>query len=177
MNIYGQFHVWYHGIHYVTFVGMVVLGMFYLYHFRNLKAPISLKILLPCAYIFAALTHYEIMWNLKWMFYYPPAASAFVGFLLCEAALVHTIWLIKDKYKYNVPQVSLIRWVIVTGIMTVMILWLNSTGFYSVYKQLYLGLSTVDPHNFAWAVGKLVCLLSWLWVPILGGGADSDRRR
>lgn len=179
MNIYGHFYIWYHDIHYVTFIGMVILGLVYLYRLRNLSGPISLKILLPCAYIFAALVHYEVVWNLEWLFYYPPATPTFVGFLLCEVVLMCTIWLIKDKYKYNVPQVSLIRWVIVTGIMIVMILWLNSTGFYNAYQLFYLGLSTVDPHNFVWAVGKLVCLLSWLWIPnsgevrlIVAGGGE-----
>ena len=164
INIYGYFYILSQKVHYVTFVGVVVLGMYYLYHSRNITAPILIKILLPCVYIFGALTHYEIVWNSVWMFYSPVAAVDFVGFALCEVLIIRTIDLMKNKFKYNVQQVGLNRWIMVTAILGLMIVWLYSTGFYADYKLLYTGASTIDPHNFAWAIGKLFGLLSWIFI-------------
>lgn len=164
MDIYGHFFIGFHKIHYVTFVGMVALGITYLYHFRNLNAPILIKILLPCVYIFGALMHYEIMWNFVWMFYRSGAGVDFVGFILCEALVIYTIDLMRNKYKYNAPRIGLNRWIMITAILGVMMVWLYTTGFYADYKLLYTGASTIDPHNFAWAVGKLFALLSWIFI-------------
>lgn len=164
MNIYGHFHIGNQTIHYVTFVCMVVLGIFYLYRLRNLNTPFSLKILLPCLYVFGALMHYEIVWNFGWAFFSTVGVVDCVGFALCESLIVYALWLMKDKYHYDVPQVNIRRWIFVTGVMTFMMWWLYSIGFYKDYRLFYLGQTTEDPHNFAWAIGK-TCLLSWLWVP------------
>lgn len=168
INIYGYFYILSQKVHYVTFVGMVVLGMYYLYHLRNITAPILIKILLPCVYIFGALMHYEIVWNSVWMFYLPVAAIDFAGYILCEALIIYTVDLMGSKYKYNAPKIGLNRWIMFTVILGFMMVWLYSTGFYANYKLLYTGLTTIDPHNFVWAIGKLFGLLSWIFITNLG---------
>ena len=138
---------------------MAVLGIYYLYQFKKLNSIILLKILFPCVYMFGAIMHYEIMWNFMWVLYYPTIVMDLVGFTLCEALIVYVLWFMKNKKGYNIPLVNLKRWCAVTGIMVFMILWLNSTGFYIDHLQ------GIDPHNSVWALGKIFCLLSWVWIP------------
>lgn len=163
INLYGYFFILYHKIHYVTFVGIITLAIVYFYKLQKVK-PIHIRLLSTGLYVFGALVHYEIMWHLGWMFHWRIAALDFVVFFLCEYLLIHTIKLMRNKYEYDLPQLNLHRWVVLTLVMIPMIGWLYYTGFYHTYKLVLLELSTENPHNLAWAVGKIICLLSWIFM-------------
>jgi len=165
LNIYGYFDIGTQRMHYITFACITVLGLVYLYRLMGTNVPFLSKILLPGAYVAGALMHYEILWNSVWMFYWRIAALDFIGFALCEALIIYTIGELREKYYYNIPRIDMRRWLITTVIVGLMILWLYSTGFYVNYKLLYIGTTDIDPHNLSWAVGKITCLLSWLWIP------------
>ena len=159
LNLYGSFSILFYNIHYVTFIGFLAILLVYLYRVRNLQGSILFRLLIPVLYVFGAMMHYEIFWNYTWMFYRSYAILDFVGFLLCEVMIIYTInYLMSVKYKQGIPRVNMNRWILVSLAMIPLMVWLNSTGFYASWDLFDSGLSNLDPHNFAWAVGKIVSL-------------------
>ncbi len=165
LDIYGSFTLGTNQVHYITFVCLVALALYYLNRLRNVEIPLLMKLLLPGLYVFGAVMHYEIFWNIVWMGYHSFAILDFTGFLLSEILIIHTInYVFVSTFKYEIPKISLTRHLILSYIIASMIWWLNTTGFYVGWDLFYDGLTTVDPHNFAWAVGKIVSLLGWIMV-------------
>jgi len=122
-----------------------------------------LRLGLPLLYCFGAAMHYEIFWNAGWALSWWVVILDVIGFCVCEAVIWMAIRDLKYKHHYDIPQVDLKAWIYVSFYFAIAILCLAQTDFYIIYKQVHLHLTTIDPHNFVWAVGKLGTLL-WIWV-------------
>jgi len=166
MDPYGGFMLGLNYIHYVTFFCIVALGVIIYY---RTKKHITIKILTAAIYTFAGLMLYEVWWNIGWFYMYPYSIGwflrDFVSFVTIFIVLVWTPNTLRKTLKLDIPQVNWGVLVIIFMIMPFLILWLQSTGFYVNYLSYHLKETTVNPHNFAWAVGKTISLMYWVLIP------------
>lgn len=161
-NLYDKMRIWFHEIGYVS---VVVVGLLFIFYYLKLGGNnILMRTILTGTVVFSALTHYEIWWNVGWVFHRSIVILEVAGFIVCHITLLMTFGVLKKVYKIPTPQVDLFWWVVVSGVMILSIVWLNTTNFYQGWTAHYLYGENVNPHNIQWVIGKTVSLLSWMGV-------------
>lgn len=167
MNPYGHISFWRIDVHYVTLLCMIIL---YVVYYRRInydgvlwRRNKLMCLFLPFLYCLGAAMHYEIYWNIGWMMSWKIVILEVIGFCVCLWVIHMAIGDMKNKFKYDIPQIDFNRWVWVSCYFFITICWLATTDFYLVYKQVVQNLTIEDPHNFIWAVGKVGTLL---WVGV-----------
>lgn len=150
----------------IGYVSAAIISILFMYYYIRLKEPnILMRTLFSVLICATALMHYEIFWNFGWFLSERVIILDVLGFITCEAVLLWTFSLLRGRFKYPIPHVIPMRWVMVSAVMLISILWLAQTNFYSGWSLHYFGgIEDLNPHNLEWAVGKVVSLLSWLGV-------------
>ena len=153
------------GFNEIGYVSASVVGLLFISYYLRLDTHKTLMRFLITVMICATgLICYEVFWNFGWFLNEPIIMLDVLGFITCEIVLLYTFGFMRKKFKMKMPTITWLRYGIVCGIMFASIMWLRTTPFYEGWSQHYFDSVDINPHNFEWALGKSVSLLSWMGV-------------
>ena len=146
-------------IHGLTVFGLSFLALFFNVKMR--KKPLFKRLFLIGVFSFLAYMAYDCVWNIDYSMFmssifphYLISASGRFGYQVLLPAVIL-------KWRLRSPRFQLKGFLLLLAIDTVMILWLESTGFFPKFIVLQQGYSFVDPHGWVWFIGKLVSFLAF----------------
>lgn len=163
MNIFGSVTILWQELKLFTLICVCILFIFV---YMKLKRKWYIKFLLSGAVVFAAIMQYEIFWNAAYLLVikkYYWLAYDMLMFPLVEGLIITTL-----RKLYKVKLNLRLFWV-VSIFMVFAMIWLWSIGYFPLSHFYIEGHSTYDPtlyypYNVVWAVGKGICILSWIWI-------------
>jgi len=133
------------------------------------KMPFPARFFFTLVYVWIGYNNYDSAWKCFAESYSPFGWSIFDVFI--RYAGTHGIPLLivyvfqKFKRNWEFPSLNFERFFLVLFVNSLLLYWLNSTGFFYGYHYYRMGLSSEDPHGPIWFIGKLVGTLSWIIVP------------
>ena len=161
-------------LHSLTFLCLSFLFLFFWRVLRKTRWPTRFML---CVFLcMVAYANYDMFWFADYYTYSPLGHSltstipSYVGYITGWYALpLFGIFLVRWRHpEYDIPRIRLKLFALVLVINFLMILWLESTGFFPrlmqfVYARAY-GDPYVDPHSWVWFIGKAIGMLSWILI-------------
>ncbi len=146
----------------------LLLGAFFIYSLKNKRW--YTRLLVSFALVIASLMHYEIFWNAvnliavqPWKFTY-----GFFDVISFTSANVVLMYLVRGLYgiTFNMRAYAVVSALFLAGSLGLM-----GVGFYRLWYNFDMGLSTMNPHlyypnNAVWLLSKLPVLG---WTKVFGG--------
>lgn len=144
-------------LHSLTVFGFSYTMLVFNHKMRGRK--LLTRFFLIIIFFYLAYQVYDVFWAIDFSLfsvlpnYADPALLRFLTFVLLPGALL--------KWKLKNPKFSLKGFALLLLIDFLMILWLESTGFFLEYWRYYMnGFQGTDPHGWVWFIGKLVSFLA-----------------
>ena len=152
----------------MTVIFCAILWISFVWKFRS--KPFYLSFLLAAAGVAAALLHYEVFWNVmyifsQWTWYTPFIIADFVAFLLGEILVIKVLTNLYGA-GFNHRLYAIISVAFAIGCLMLLL-----TGFYPLWFAYDIHLSSTNPHllypyNLLWFVSKAPILG---WVKVIRG--------
>jgi len=148
-------------LHTITPFCLCVLSLWFWHESENVSIP--KRLLLIMLFCWLSYQTYDIVWNIDlWLFDpFGFPITTFFNRLICAYLfpLSVVLYLTRKRWNPHVLTIHLKPLLVVWIINFILILWLESTGFYDHFFQWWYW-EGPDPHGWVWLLGKAVGMLS-----------------
>lgn len=148
-------------LHTITPFCLCLLALWFWHESGNVSIPKRLLVIM----LFCWLSYqtYDIVWNIDlWLFDpFGFPITIFLNRLTCSYLfpLLFVLYLTRKRWKPHVLTIHLKPLLIVWIINFILILWLESSGFYDHFFEWWYW-DGPDPHGWVWLLGKSIGILS-----------------
>lgn len=151
-------------LHSLTFLCMSYLFLCFWVKMKDM--PLLTRFFLTLIFCWIGYYNYDVLWDISYNTFSIFGALPFYVFMRLMVSHIIPLSIIftlrKHKKAWRIPSIQIKRFLMVLAVNFVMILWLESTGFFPEFWQYRYGVGA-DPHGWVWFIGKTIGLLSWLF--------------
>mgnify|MGYP005805037669 CR=1 FL=1 len=152
------------GLHTITFL---CLTFMFLWFWRKMAiTPIHARFLVALIFCWIGYFNYDFFWHIDYYLFgmigFP--MGVFLQKLVFAYVIPMSIFLGIKRFQinYSIPTIRFKRFILVLIFNFIMILWLESTGFFIQYWNYTFGIGP-NPHSWVWLIGKSAGTLSMIF--------------